>query len=192
MPPVKWTFPASAKTGPRLVPRRFGAPRILSIQEAEALTKARRAQRALQEGVSDPAIQPHDDSAIEEASSVSRLEQHLHQQVAEAAPADGCSPATHAPSSFDAQSSNAIHAVREERAAAERMGEQQEARTLSLRISPEQCIESVVRRRFDDVGRAFMTDQQRAEQLLNAHSPDLASAAHANQQPAGKFAQTRQ
>lgn len=209
MPPVKWTFPTSAKTGPRLIPRRFGAPRLLSIQEAEALTKARRLQRAVQEDVSDSATQRNADSIVEVASSVSQLAPHRQRQVTGASPEPSFAPAgerqevvlhttrdssgepslvSPAHPSSEVRSGNAVYAMDAEPDAAGR----QESRTLSLRISPEQCIESVVRRRFDDIGRAFMTDQQRAEQLLNTHSPDLASNAYAGQQPAGRFAQTRQ
>jgi type IV secretion system protein VirD4 len=42
MPPVKWTFPASAKTGPRAIPRKYGLPRIINFTEAERMTSERR------------------------------------------------------------------------------------------------------------------------------------------------------
>jgi cell envelope opacity-associated protein A len=35
MPPVKWTYPKSAKEPPRVVPRKYGAPRIVNFIEAE-------------------------------------------------------------------------------------------------------------------------------------------------------------
>jgi len=41
MPPVKWTFPPSAKTPPRKLPPLFGYPRIINLPEAETLTAAR-------------------------------------------------------------------------------------------------------------------------------------------------------
>ena len=210
MPPVKWTFPAAAKTGPRLIPRRFGIPRILSIQEAEALTKARRLHHPIEECVSDSPLPPHADSAVEGSSSISRLVPHLQSQIAGASPeasssalanerqegisrrgrgASGkSSSASLTDSSFDVRCGDAVHTANEEPDAAER----QASRTLSLKVSPEQCIESVVRRRFDEIGRAFVADQQRAEQLLNAHSPDLTSATHTSQQPEGRYASSRQ
>ncbi|MGB8507036.1 MAG: type IV secretory system conjugative DNA transfer family protein [Pyrinomonadaceae bacterium] len=42
MPPVKWTFPKSAKTGMRALPRRYGLPRIVNFTEAERATSERR------------------------------------------------------------------------------------------------------------------------------------------------------
>ena len=48
MPPVKWTYPKSAKTGPRAIPRRYGAPRIVNFTEAESMTSERRLREAAQ------------------------------------------------------------------------------------------------------------------------------------------------
>lgn len=42
MPPVKWTYPKSAKTGPRAIPRKYGLPRIVNFIEAERQTCERR------------------------------------------------------------------------------------------------------------------------------------------------------
>jgi type IV secretion system protein VirD4 len=42
MPPVKWTYPKSAKTGPRAIPRKYGMPRIINFIEAERMTGERR------------------------------------------------------------------------------------------------------------------------------------------------------
>ena len=42
MPPVKWTYPKSAKTGPRAIPRKYGLPRIINFIEAERMTGERR------------------------------------------------------------------------------------------------------------------------------------------------------
>jgi len=41
MPPVRWTFPPSAKRLPRKLPPLFGYPRIITLPEAETLTAAR-------------------------------------------------------------------------------------------------------------------------------------------------------
>lgn len=49
MPPVKWTYPKSAKTGPRVIPRRYGMPRIVNFTEAEWLTSERRLREAAAE-----------------------------------------------------------------------------------------------------------------------------------------------
>ena len=46
MPPVKWTYPKSAKTGPRVIPRRYGMPRIVNFTEAENMTSERRLREA--------------------------------------------------------------------------------------------------------------------------------------------------
>lgn len=46
MPPVKWTYPKSAKTGPRVIPRRYGMPRIVNFTEAESMTSERRLREA--------------------------------------------------------------------------------------------------------------------------------------------------
>jgi type IV secretion system protein VirD4 len=46
MPPIKWTYPKSAKTGPRVVPRKYGAPRIVNFTEAESRTSERRLREA--------------------------------------------------------------------------------------------------------------------------------------------------
>ena len=46
MPPVKWTYPKSAKTGPRVIPRRYGMPRIINFTEAENMTSERRLREA--------------------------------------------------------------------------------------------------------------------------------------------------
>ena len=46
MPPVKWTFPKSAKTGSRVIPRRYGMPRIVNFTEAESRTSERRLREA--------------------------------------------------------------------------------------------------------------------------------------------------
>lgn len=35
MPPVKWTYPKSAKEPPRVMPRKYGAPRIVNFTDAE-------------------------------------------------------------------------------------------------------------------------------------------------------------
>jgi type IV secretion system protein VirD4 len=48
MPPVKWTYPRSAKTGPRAIPRRYGMPQIVNFTEAESLTSERRLREAAQ------------------------------------------------------------------------------------------------------------------------------------------------
>lgn len=42
MPPVKWTFPHSAKTGARSIPRRYGRPRVVNFADAERETIERR------------------------------------------------------------------------------------------------------------------------------------------------------
>jgi type IV secretory pathway TraG/TraD family ATPase VirD4 len=42
MPPVKWTFPKSAKTGARLMPQEYGRPRVFNFLEAEQHTTERR------------------------------------------------------------------------------------------------------------------------------------------------------
>ena len=42
MPPVKWTFPKSVKTGPRALPRKYGLPHIINFTEAERETSERR------------------------------------------------------------------------------------------------------------------------------------------------------
>ncbi|MBA3767754.1 MAG: type IV secretory system conjugative DNA transfer family protein, partial [Acidobacteria bacterium] len=57
MPPVRWTFPPSAKTGPRVIPREYGRPRIISFLDAEQRTSERRlnAQALAQPGVSEVA-----------------------------------------------------------------------------------------------------------------------------------------
>lgn len=41
MPPVKWTYPESARTGPRAIPRKYGAPQVVSFKNAE-IEKAKR------------------------------------------------------------------------------------------------------------------------------------------------------
>jgi hypothetical protein len=41
MPPVKWTYPKSVKTGMRCVPRNYGTPRVVTFLDAEAATRAR-------------------------------------------------------------------------------------------------------------------------------------------------------
>jgi len=46
MPPVKWTYPKSAKTGPRVIPRRYGMPRIVNFTDAESMTSERRLREA--------------------------------------------------------------------------------------------------------------------------------------------------
>jgi len=38
MPPVKWTYPKSAKRSPRVIPRKYGVPHIVSFRDAEQLT----------------------------------------------------------------------------------------------------------------------------------------------------------
>lgn len=57
MPPVKWTFPKSAKTGARALPRKYGLPHIVRLQEAERMTSERRLvtkeQLTFTEGVSE-------------------------------------------------------------------------------------------------------------------------------------------
>jgi len=62
MPPVKWTFPKSVKTGARAMPRKYGLPHIVNFTEAEHQTSERRLlakeQSALTEGVNkEPAGQ---------------------------------------------------------------------------------------------------------------------------------------
>lgn len=42
MPPVKWTYPKSAKTGPRSIPRKYGMPRVVNFVDAERETLERR------------------------------------------------------------------------------------------------------------------------------------------------------
>ncbi|MDQ3686886.1 MAG: type IV secretory system conjugative DNA transfer family protein [Acidobacteriota bacterium] len=42
MPPVRWTFPKSAKTGVRALPRKYGQPHIINFTEAERQTSERR------------------------------------------------------------------------------------------------------------------------------------------------------
>lgn len=46
MPPVKWTYPQSVKTGPRSMPRKYGVPRIVNFLEAERETVLRRLREA--------------------------------------------------------------------------------------------------------------------------------------------------
>jgi TraM recognition site of TraD and TraG len=46
MPPVKWTYPRSVKTGARSLPRTYGTPRIVNFLEAERATKERRLSEA--------------------------------------------------------------------------------------------------------------------------------------------------
>jgi type IV secretory pathway TraG/TraD family ATPase VirD4 len=37
MPPVKWTYPPPAKSGPRALPRRYGLPQVVSLRHAPRL-----------------------------------------------------------------------------------------------------------------------------------------------------------
>jgi type IV secretory pathway TraG/TraD family ATPase VirD4 len=46
MPPVKWTYPKSVKTGARSLPRTYGTPRIVNFIEAELATRERRLREA--------------------------------------------------------------------------------------------------------------------------------------------------
>jgi hypothetical protein len=41
MPPVKWTFPKSAKTGNRNLPTKYGKPHIVNFSRAEQAAKKR-------------------------------------------------------------------------------------------------------------------------------------------------------
>ncbi len=59
MPPVKWTFPKSAKTGARALPRKYGLPHIVNFTDAERATTERRSiadkRLALANGATDEA-----------------------------------------------------------------------------------------------------------------------------------------
>jgi len=50
MPPVKWTFPPSAKEPPRKLPTLFGFPRVINLHEAEEHTRKRAQHEASAEG----------------------------------------------------------------------------------------------------------------------------------------------
>jgi len=52
MPPVKWTYPKSAKQSPRVIPRKYGAPHIVGFIEAEQRTS----ERLSLKGVADQQI----------------------------------------------------------------------------------------------------------------------------------------
>ena len=47
MPPIKWSYPASAKQPPRVIPRKYGVPHIISFKDAELLTSARLANEPI-------------------------------------------------------------------------------------------------------------------------------------------------
>jgi hypothetical protein len=46
MPPVKWTYPKSVKTGALSLPRTYGTPRVVTFIEAERATRDRRLREA--------------------------------------------------------------------------------------------------------------------------------------------------
>ena len=41
MPPVKWTYPKPAKTGPRAMPRKYGKPEVISFKKVESESSKR-------------------------------------------------------------------------------------------------------------------------------------------------------
>ncbi|MDQ3258481.1 MAG: TraM recognition domain-containing protein, partial [Acidobacteriota bacterium] len=48
MPPVKWTYPKSAKEPPRVMPRKYGTPRIVNFPDAERESLKRKLLTAAQ------------------------------------------------------------------------------------------------------------------------------------------------
>ena len=69
MPPVKWTFPPSAKTPPRKLPTSFGYPRVINLHEAEEHTR-KRVQREANAERQEPTAQIEaQTSATHEAAS---------------------------------------------------------------------------------------------------------------------------
>jgi hypothetical protein len=55
MPPIKWTFPPRVDQGPKLIPRKYGKPLLISYLDAVRLTDARRQRdRELSQSCSSP------------------------------------------------------------------------------------------------------------------------------------------
>jgi len=71
MPPVKWTYPKSVKTGARSLPRTYGTPRIVTFIEAERATRERRLRGANGEQVA-PVVNTLATNVVDGASRQSK------------------------------------------------------------------------------------------------------------------------
>ena len=193
MPPVKWTMPASVKTGARLIPRKFGKPRILSIQEAERITLARRERKALQaEAIAakdaascDVQSTTSDPATVVEAESANpRLEPHMSRRddtsarTPPAARSEGSADkqAKQTPTAPEAATANPSSTGRttapaslngEPEKTAERDIAERDSHTISKTISPSEAVDAYLRANHDMMAQIINTPLDATEQVLN-------------------------
>lgn len=155
MPPVKWTFPPSAKTGPRVIPREYGAPRIFNFLDAEERTSERRLKALpdAQQYASEVASSARrDTSAIMMPPTVSVAESHVSAEHSAAA-AQPAAPMIkkRAPKKIPSETVNNSLADR----------------TITKTVPDEQIVERSVSAGMDDLASVVAARRDRTEKFLN-------------------------
>lgn len=159
MPPVKWSFPPSAKTGPRVIPREYGTPRIFNFLDAEERTSERRlkALPGAKEGASEvTGSAERDTSAIMMPPTVPEAESHVSAEHSAAA-TQPAAPATRkrGPKKIPAETVNNSLAER----------------TITKTVPDEQIVERSVSTGMDDLASVVAARRDRTEKFLNQSIP---------------------